>query len=194
MDEMIQPPERRFSSAEIAVHAVFTTLVLIAIGSAALLWYDPLAQWFGRREVVTKVHLVVGLLLPVPLLLGSLSGAFRRDARQLERFTDDDRQWLRASDRRSGRIRVERFNAGQKLNAAFTLGAVLVLFGTGMIMGSVLWSWPAHYRVGASWVHDWAALGLTIAVVGHVYFVVRHRRGDAGNYVALSAPMDRETQ
>jgi formate dehydrogenase subunit gamma len=191
---MTPPPERRFSRAEILVHAAFATLVLIAIASAACLWYDPLAELIGRRYLVTKVHIVVGLLLPVPLLLGLLSAQLRRDVRTLERLTDDDRDWLRSPDRRSGRIHVERFNAGQKLNSAFTLGAVLVLLGTGMIMGSVLWSWPTHYRIGASWVHDWAALGLTIAVVGHVYFVIMHGRGDASNDLSISEPTERGTR
>lgn len=173
------PPEPRFSRAEVAVHATFAVLVFVAIGSAALLWFDPLAQWVGRRALATRIHTVSGLLLPVPLALGLLSGAFRADVRQLERFTNDDRRWLRARDRRSGRIPVDRFNAGQKLNAAFTVGAVIVLFGTGLIMGSLLWSWPTHYRTGATWVHDWTAFAVTVAVVGHVYYARRYRRGDA---------------
>lgn len=187
-------PEPRFARSEVIVHAAFGALVLVAIASAALLWFDPLAQWFGRREAVTKVHTIAGLLLPLPLALGLLSSSFRRDAMRLERLSADDREWLRSADRRSGRVPVDRFNAGQKLNAAFTIGAVLVLFGTGIIMGSVLWEWPTTYRIGASWVHGWAALGITIAVIGHVYFVWRHGRGDAINEFAASAWSDHDQQ
>ena len=175
------PSERRFSRAEVLVHTTFALLVFVAMLSAALLWFDPLAQWFGRRELATHIHTVAGLLLPVPLALGVMSSAFRADARTLERFSEGDRAWLRAKDRRSGRIPVHRFNAGQKLNAAFTVGAVIVLFGTGLIMGSLLWSWPTRYRTGATWVHDWTAFAVTIAVVGHVYFAWRYRRGDASS-------------
>lgn len=176
--------EARFSRAQVLVHAAFAVLVFLAIASAAFLWFDPLAQIFGRRAFVTQLHTVVGLLLPIPLALGVLSPAFRRDASRLNRMTSQDWQWIRAKDRRSGRIPVTRFNAGQKLNAAFTVGAVLVLFGTGLVMGSVLASWPTDYRTGATWVHDWTAFGLTIAVIGHVYFALKYRTGDTSASVA----------
>jgi formate dehydrogenase subunit gamma len=155
--------------------------VFLAIASAALLWVDPLAQWFGRRALATRLHTISGLLLPVPIAVGLLSTALRTDIKRLERFTDNDWRWLRARDRRSGRVPVDRFNAGQKLNAAFTLGAVIVLFGTGLIMGSLLWSWPTQYRTGATWVHDWTAFAVTAAVVGHVYYAWRYRRGDSSS-------------
>ncbi|HVQ87383.1 MAG TPA: cytochrome b/b6 domain-containing protein [Actinomycetes bacterium] len=170
--------DRRFSRVEITVHGVFALLVFIAIASAALLWFDPLAVWFGRRELATRIHTITGLLLPVPLALGLLSASFRSDARKLERLSSNDKQWLRSKDRRSGSIPVDRFNAGQKLNAAFTVGAITVLFGTGLIMGSILWSWPTKYRTGATWVHDWTAFAVTVAVVGHVYYALRYQRGD----------------
>jgi cytochrome b subunit of formate dehydrogenase len=170
---------RRFSRAEVAVHAGFSVLVLVAVVTAAALYVDALAQLVGRRALVAQVHLVAGLLIPVPLALGLLSGAVRDDVRRLDRWSAADREWLRAHDRRSGRLQVDRFNAGQKLNAAFTLGAVLVLLGTGTVMGSLLGDWPDRARTGATLVHDWTALGLVVAVVGHLWFVSRYRRGDA---------------
>ena len=179
-DETMPPsPEPRFTRAEVLVHTAFAVLFFTALASAAFLWFDPLAQAFGRRELVGRVHTIAGLLIPIPLALGLLSAAVRADVGRLERFSPRDREWLRARDRRSGRIPVDRFNAGQKLNAAFTLGAVITLFGTGLIMGSLLWSWPTKYRTGATWVHDWTAFAITVAVVGHVYFAWRYRRGDA---------------
>lgn len=184
-------PEPRFARSEVLVHTSFALLVFLAIGSAALLWFDPLALWIGRRAFISQVHLVAGLLMPLPLALGLLSAHFRRDVQRLERFTADDREWLRSSDRRSGRVPIDRFNAGQKLNAAFTLGAVLVLFGTGMVMGSVLVAWPTDYRIGATWVHGWAAFGMCVAIAGHLYFVWRYRRGDATALSELfSEPLD----
>lgn len=170
---------RRFSRAEIVVHGTFTVLMVAALATAAALYVDAIAQAVGRRPLVSQVHLVSGLLLPLPLALGLLSGALRRDLRSLDRWTSSDRQWLRARDRRSGRIPVDRFNAGQKLNAAFTVGAVLVLLGTGIVMGGLLGNWPDDARTGATWVHDWTAFGLAVAVVGHVWFALRYGRGDA---------------
>jgi formate dehydrogenase subunit gamma len=60
-----------------------------------------------------------------------------------------------------------KFNAGQKLNAAFTAGAVLLLLATGSIMR---WfgPFPLTWRTGATFVHDWTAFALGLVLVGHV--------------------------
>lgn len=177
MGETMNLSERRFSQSEIYVHTAFGLLMFAAICSAAFLWFDPLAVWFGRRALVSRVHTLSGLLLPVPLALGLFFSAFRRDIGLLDRMTHRDREWLFSRDRRSGRIPVGRFNAGQKLNAAFTLGSVIVLIGTGSIMGSLLMSWPADLRTGATFVHDWTAFAVVVAVVGHIRFARRYRHG-----------------
>jgi formate dehydrogenase subunit gamma len=172
-------PDRRFSSAEIVVHAAFGVLIGLGIVTAAVMWVDVLAVAVGRRELVRTVHIAAGLLAPLPLALGLLSARFRADVARLERWTDSDVEWLRSKDRRSGRIPVARFNAGQKLNAALTLGAVIVLLGTGTVMAGWLWSWPTAARTDATWVHDWTAFALTAAVIGHIAFAARYGRGDS---------------
>ncbi len=172
-------PERRFSPAEVVVHSAFAVLIGLGIVTAAIMWVDTLAVAVGRRDLVRTVHLAAGLLAPIPLALGLLSARFRADVARLERWSDTDVAWLRARDRRSGRIPVDRFNAGQKLNAALTIGAVVVLLGTGTVMAGWLWSWPTSARTDATWVHDWTAFALTAAVVGHIVFALRYRRGDA---------------
>lgn len=176
---MSRSDRRRFSRAEVWIHAAFAALVLVGLLTAVVLSLAPLSVAVGRRATVAEVHVVSGLLLPVPLALGLLSRAFRADVRLLDRWSADDRAWLRSRDRRSGRLRVVRFNAGQKANAAFTLGAVLLLLGTGLVMRGFLVSWPDDSRTGATLVHDWTAFGLAVAVVGHVAFAARYRRGDA---------------
>ena len=159
------------------MHAAFGVLVGLCILTAAFLYFGPLSVLVGRRDLLATVHLWSGLAAPVPLALGLLSGAFRDDVRRLERFDDLDRRWLRSPRRRS--LPVDRFNAGQKLNAAFSVGAVLVLLGTGVVMAGLLVNAPDDVRTGATFVHDWVALGLTVAVAGHLYFVRRYGRGDA---------------
>ncbi len=172
-------PERRFSTAEVVVHSAFALLIGIGIVTAAIMWFDTLAIAVGRRDTVRTVHVAAGLLAPLPLALGLLSARFRADVTRLERWSSSDVAWLRARDRRSGRIPVARFNAGQKLNAALTVGAIVVLLGTGTVMGGWLWSAPTSTRTDATWVHDWTAFALTLAVVGHIAFAVRYGRGDA---------------
>lgn len=61
-----------------------------------------------------------------------------------------------------------KFNAGQKLNAAFTVGAVTLMFATGMIMffSSLV---NDNTRTGATFVHDWLTLAIVAVVIGHIY-------------------------
>ena len=113
------------------------------------------------------MHVWSGLALPVPMLLGAVSAAYRSDVRRLNRFTPADWRWLRSRTRRDGTIPVGKFNAGQKINAWLVAGSTGVLLGTGAVMywtGLVRLSW----RSGATFVHDWFALGLGLLVIGHI--------------------------
>lgn len=158
----------RFSTAERWVHRSLGLVLGVLIISGSLLFFPALGGLVGNRDVVKLVHEVAGWLVPIPLLLALLSRAFRQDAGRLNRFQPSDWQWLRSRDRRSGRIRVGKFNAGQKLNAAVSLGAVIVLFATGMVM---FWSsaFADDIRTGATFVHDWLALAFTVLVLGHIW-------------------------
>ncbi|MGF7238864.1 MAG: cytochrome b/b6 domain-containing protein, partial [Frankia sp.] len=135
----------------------------------AILYLGPLSVAVGRRRLVADIHIYTGLALPVPILLGWLRASFRLDARRLNRFTRDDWRWLSSRTRRDGRIPVGKFNAGQKLNAAFTVGAIGVMLGTGLIMRFAN-GWPVSYRTGATFVHDWLAYGIAAVIAGHLYF------------------------
>lgn len=162
----------RFSAAERAVHWAVAVLIAACILTALVLYNGSLALLVGHRHAVVLVHVWSGFALPVPMLLGALSAAYRLDVRRLNRFTDADWAWLHSSDRRSGRIRVGKFNAGQKLNASLTAAATMVLLGTGTVMwftGLVRLSW----RTGATLVHDWTALALGLLVLGHLAYALR---------------------
>jgi formate dehydrogenase subunit gamma len=169
----------RFTAAERWVHRSTAVLMGICLLTAAILYLSPLSVLIGRRALVVQLHLLAGLGTPLPLLLGWLSAAVREDVGRLNRFHPADWQWLRSSDRRSGRLPVGKFNAGQKLNAAFTAGAILVMLGSGVLMRYGQ-HWPLSLRTGATFVHDWLAAAVTVVVVGHLYFALRDtdaRRG-----------------
>ena len=116
---------------------------------------------------------------PFPLLLTLLAGRWgaglRADARRLNRWTPDDRRWLRTRGPATGRVPLGKFNAGQKLNAAFTVGAIVVMLATGLIMRFPN-EWPLSWRTGATFVHDWVYLAAAIVVTGHILFAVNDRR------------------
>jgi formate dehydrogenase subunit gamma len=148
--------------------------MLACLLTAAALYIDPVSVAVGHRELVRTLHVWSGYLLPVPVIVSlALSPAMRRDARTLDAFTADDRRWLRARDRRSGRIPVGKFNAGQKLNAAVSTGAILVMLLSGSVMLNLLGWWPLELRTGATFVHDWVALGLFLLVFGHLWYALR---------------------
>jgi formate dehydrogenase subunit gamma len=172
----------RFDRVERAVHWINAGLFLILIATGAALYLQPIGALVGRRALVEDIHVYTGLALPIPVLLalgGSWGRALRADLRRFNRWTKDDREWLRALPQprterrlRFREIRVGKFNAGQKLNAAFITGAALVLLGTGLIMR---WyhPWPLNWRTGATYVHDWLALAVGIVVLGHIVMALR---------------------
>ncbi len=160
---------RRFSPGERWIHASLATLMGICIVTAAMLYWGPLSTLVGRRETVETVHYASGLLLPLPLIIGALtSRAFREDVRRLNRFLPGDGRWLRSSDRRRGGFPSGKFNAGQKLNSAFVLAAVLILFATGLML-HYFSLFPDDISTGATFVHDAFAAAVVIVSAGHLW-------------------------
>jgi len=169
----------RFSLAERMVHRTTAILMTACILTAAVLYNGFLAVPVGHRHLVELIHVYCGFALPVPMLLGLLSFAYRADLRLLGRFTPSDHRWLRSRTRRDGTIAVGKFNAGQKLNASLACGSILVLLGTGVLMYFVRLA-PLPLRSGATLMHDWFSFALGLLVVGHVVFALKDpeaRRG-----------------
>ena len=165
-------PSAGFAPAERLVHRLVAILMGICLVTAAILYNGSLMMAVGHRHLVEQVHVWSGLALPVPMLVGALSAAYRSDVRRLNRFTPADWRWLRSRTRRDGTIPVGKFNAGQKVNAWLVAGSTGVLLGTGVVMywtGLVRLSW----RSGATFVHDWFALGLGLLVIGHIAYAVQ---------------------
>jgi formate dehydrogenase subunit gamma len=166
-------PLERFDRTERIVHWMTASLFVTLMLTGAALYAGPVSTLVGRRDLVRTIHVVAGLALPVPLLVGYAGrwgGALRRDLRRLDRWIRDDGVWLRRRTR--DQARLGKFNPGQKLNATFLGAAILLMLGTGAIMK---WfdAFPLSWRTGATFVHDWVALGVWLAVSGHVLFAFR---------------------
>ncbi len=172
----------RFDRVERALHWVNALLFGTLIVTGAALYLEPIGALIGRRALVEDIHVWSGVALPIPLLLavgGPWGRHLRADLRRFNRWTKGDRAWLRAVFRAKperhqewGTLQVGKFNAGQKLNAAFVAGSGLVMLGTGAIMR---WfhPWPLSWRTGATFVHDWLALAIGIVVIGHIGMALR---------------------
>lgn len=169
----------RFGRVERWVHWATGVLVLICIGTAAILYNGSLAVLVGNRHIVEIVHVYCGFALPVPIVSGLVSRAYRADLSRLNRFTRSDWLWFRSKDRRLAGADVGKFNAGQKLNAALSAGSIFVLLGTGVIMFFPDWTRLA-WRTGATLMHDWFALAFGILVVGHLMYALRDREAMRG--------------
>jgi formate dehydrogenase subunit gamma len=166
-------PDRmpRFAGAERLVHWATALPMLVLVVTGLVLYVGQLEALVGRRELVRTIHVWSGLLLLGPLVVGLL-GPWRRplvtDLRRLSRWTLADRQWLRRSRRADASTRMGKFNAGQKVFGAFVGGAMPVMLASGSIMH---WFKPFSddWRTGATFVHDWVAIGLFIAIPIHVF-------------------------
>jgi len=172
-----EAPLLRFDGMERAVHWSTASLFILLMLTGAALYAGPISVLVGNRETVRTVHVWCGLLLPVPLLIGAVPRRGRRlraDLRRLNRWTPGERRWFRRRTRAG--VKLGKFNPGQKLNAACVAGVGLVMLATGSIMH---WfdAFPVDWRTGATFAHDWFALGLWVLVIGHVMFAIRD--GDA---------------
>jgi formate dehydrogenase subunit gamma len=162
----------RFSPAVRWVHGITAALLGACIATAAVLYNGSLAVLVGDRYVVEQVHVWCGWALPVPLIVGLVSRTYRLDLGRLNRFTSHDWHWLRSRNRRDGEIPVGKFNAGQKLNAAISAGSIGVLLATGTVMYFTN-TFRLSWRSGATFLHDWFALGFGLLVVGHIMYAIR---------------------
>lgn len=178
----VRPPLLlRFDRVERVVHWANATLFAILLTTAVILYFPPASAAVGRRPLVVMVHVYAGLLLPFPLLLGIAGRRWgrrlRADLGRLNRWIPEDREWFRRRGWRPGRViglQQGKFNAGQKLNAAFTAGAMVLMLATGSIMN---WykPWPLVWRTGATFVHDWVAIALFFTITGHILYALGDR-------------------
>lgn len=170
----------RFDRPERNVHWATAALVGMCLATAAALYLPAVSALVGRRELVKDVHVFSGLALPLPFLVvrfGRWRTELRADVRRLNRFDEMDRRWVRSVGR-DPFVRNGKFNGGQKLNAAFDAGAVLLLLATGSMMKWFA-PFPLAWRTGATFVHDWTAFALLVVLIGHVAkaFGDRHALG-----------------
>jgi formate dehydrogenase subunit gamma len=163
----------RFDRVERVAHWCTATLMLILLFTGFSLYAGPLSDLVGRRLLVKTIHVYSGLALPIPLLIAIALRAgkqLRADLGRLNRWSADDRAWW--SRKRRAQVQLGKFNPGQKLNATFIGSAIVVMLMSGSIMR---WFKPFSdsWRQGATFVHDWFAIGLLIAIIGHIALALR---------------------
>jgi formate dehydrogenase subunit gamma len=165
----MQPMMPRFDRTERWVHWANATLVGVLVATGAVLYSGQLSSIFGRRALFKEIHVIAGLCLPIPFLLslpGRRGRALRRDLGVLNRFSADDFKWLRSRGHDRS-VRLGKFNPGQKLNSAFVGAALVTMLATGIVL-RFFGPFPLSWRTGATFIHDWTALALGLAITGHI--------------------------
>lgn len=165
----------RFDGVERALHWVNAALFGVLMATAVPLYLGSASSFIGRRALLADIHTWCGVALPIPLLLsvaGPWGRELRRDLGRFNRWSTEEMHWLRTFGRH-WLLRPGKFNPGQKLNAAFTAGAMAVMLGTGSVMR---WfgPFPDSWRTGATFVHDLGATAVFVVVAGHVAFALGH--------------------
>ncbi len=168
----------RFDGIERLAHWLTALFFIVLIFTGAALYVPALIGLIGRRALVERIHVDVGLALPLPLitsLAGSWGKGLRADLRRLNRWRSADRLWLRlfVHHEPMGSVPVGKFNAGQKLNAAFMGGVMLVMLGTGSVMHWPYY-WPISWRTGATFTHDAVSFFFLAVLIGHIGMALTH--------------------
>ncbi len=164
----------RFDAVQRGAHWANATLFGILMATALLLYFGSLGGIVGRRHLIAEIHLWAGLVLPVPLalsVLGRWGARMRRDVRRVNLWTREELRWLRSLG--TSGAATDKFNPGQKLNAAFTAGAIVVLLASGTVM-QWFGHFPVSWRTGATFVHDVCAFAVFVVVCGHVLIALSH--------------------
>jgi formate dehydrogenase subunit gamma len=177
---------RRFTRTERALHWVLALGFFALLASGLILYLPELSVLVARRPLIKTLHLYTGIGWLLALALVILAGDRKNllvTVRELDRFDEHDRRWLRHRPSRPGR-----FNAGQKLNAAVT-AAFVVLFS---VSGLLLWYGERDTRfrfAGTILLHDGLMYVALVLLAGHLYLVLirpatRHSlRGMTTGYV-----------
>lgn len=146
---------QRFDRVTRVVHWSTAVLGLVALVTGTILYVPDLSAVIGMRAVLKELHVIASLLLLVPLAVAAASGTAGRR--------------LRADLAELSRIGVSngKFNNGQKFLTNVFAGLFMMQLLTGLIMFRPN-TFPDAWRTGATFVHDWAYIGLFLATVGHI--------------------------
>jgi formate dehydrogenase subunit gamma len=174
------PPRiARFGRTERAAHWALAIAFGALTATGACLYFPTFALMLPRPQA-KAIHLDAAIALGVALVALVAVGdrrALRRTARDLDGFTRDEVRFVTGAPSRTWHGEAAppqgRFNGGQKLNAAVTLGLMVVL----AVSGVLLWYGERDTRfrfAGSVHVHDVATMLVIVLVCGHVYLALLH--------------------
>ncbi len=162
----------RFDLTERLVHWTTGILLVSLLVTGTILYVPSLMLSVGHRATIVNIHVITGLALVAPIVIGLLGrrrGALVADVRRLDRWSKSDFAYFR---RKVGvATEAGKFNGGQKLAAALFAGGILAMLLSGIVMR---WSppFPNDWARGATLVHDTIYLVLFVLTIGHILVAV----------------------
>lgn len=171
MDPVTRAPAEvvRFDATERLVHWTSALLLLVLFATGTILYIPSLMLDVGHRATIVNIHVIAGLALLAPLVIGLVlpwRGGLLDDLRRLDVWRKVDSGWYRTPSSHDGK-----FNGGQKLMAGALGGGMVAMLLTGVVMR---WSppFPNYWARGATLVHDLVYLLLGVLVLAHVSVAV----------------------
>ena len=165
----------RFDRVQRAAHWANAALFGVCMLTGLPLYFSSIERLVGRHVLLVQVHVAAGLALPFPIvvsLVGPWGARMRSDLRRINRWTEQEVRWILRWTRRSPP--GDKFNPGQKLNAIFVGGSIVVMLGTGAIL-EWFGPFPVSWRTGATFVHEVLSCAIFVVVAGHLVMAVTHR-------------------
>lgn len=168
----------RFNRTQRLVHATQALTFLLLLFTGLVISITTLETMFGHRALFREIHLATAFFFVFGPALITIAGdrlSMLRDLRSVETWSKDDVEWLAHPSANPGAATppAGRYNAGQKLNAIFTIYSTLAFGVTGLI----LWQnrrFPFELVSQANTVHTWLAYLALVVFLGHLYLSAVH--------------------
>jgi formate dehydrogenase subunit gamma len=158
------------------IHWLGVLTFLTLLTSGIVLIVSPLAPLAagGVTRLIHRIAVVPFMLLPILYLICNPKQAIEL-VRESFTYTRDDIEWFKHMPayflgRTKGLPPQGRINAGQKLHHAATFLMFLTIGASGFGLWFGKGQLGANALAIAAMIHDLSMLGLTILMIGHLYF------------------------
>lgn len=186
----------RFNRTERLVHWVQASAFLILLATGLMISVSALATVIGHRALLREIHLVTAFFFvfgPAIVVLAGNTRSIREDMRAVDEWTGDDIRWLAHPTVEPDDYSPPpgRYNAGQKLNAIFTVYATLAFAATGLI----LWQnrrFPFQLVSQANAIHTYLAYFAMAVFLGHLFLSTVYPATRKGFMGIINGSVDRD--
>ena len=167
---------RRYVPTQRLVHWIGVATFVALLFSGIALLVPPLAffAYGGASRLIHRIAVVPFILLPILYVVLNPKQAKELLIESFT-FTRDDLEWFKHMPayffgRTKGLPPQGRINAGQKLHHATTFLMFIVVAASGFVLLFGKGQLGADGLAVAAMVHDLSMLGLTVMMIGHLYF------------------------